>query len=181
MIMLHSREQTKKWQRYWANPLRLCCVVAVILALTSGAAAQKKQLVQIKTFDEKLVPYKNVEVSINNNEYFQIGSKGVAFVELLDTDFPLKTIKIKDTKLEAASWNFGKGIIEVIIRTRSHQFVPVVVHNQNGSPLSRLKVTFRGSKTTSGTTDSNGHVDIPLALDETIASHSQFSIPGHRP
>ena len=75
------------------------------LIAAAPAWAQKKQLVQVKGFDQQLVPFKNVEVSINNKEYFSLGNKGVAFVELLDTDFPLKSIKVKDEKLETASWN----------------------------------------------------------------------------
>ncbi len=93
-------------------------IFIIILFLSLPSWAQKKQLVQVKAFDQQLVPYKNVEVSINNKEYFSMGNKGVAFVELLDTDFPIKSIKIKDEKLETASWNYGKGIIEIIIRTQ---------------------------------------------------------------
>ena len=100
--------------------VNLCqSIFIVILLFSLPAWAQKKQLVQVKAFDQQLIPYKNVEVSINNNEYFSTGSKGVAFVELLDSDFPIKSIRIKDEKLETASWNFGKGIIEIIVRIRN--------------------------------------------------------------
>lgn len=179
--MLHGGELRKSWSGKAAAPSKVSCILLLILMLATAASAQKKQLVQVKTFDEKLVPYKNVEVSINNKDHFQIGAKGVAIVELLDTDFPIQSIKIKDTKLETASWNYGKGIIEVIIRTKSYQLVPLLVRNENDVPMPNIKVTFKGGKTTSVSTDTKGHVDIPLGLEETIVSHDQFSISGFRP
>ena len=104
-------------------------IFVLVLFLSLPSWAQKKQLVQVKVFDEQLVPFKNVEISINNKEYVSMGNKGISFVELLDTDYPLKSIKVKDEKLETASWNFGKGIIEIIIRTRSYQLVQVFCCN----------------------------------------------------
>src|SRR3990170_6584816 len=89
--------------------------------------AQNNQLVQIKTFDQQLQPYKNVQMSINGKDYFTVGNKGVAFVELEESDLPLKSIKMKDELLEAASWNYTKGIVEVIIRKKSYQLIEVVV------------------------------------------------------
>lgn len=157
-----------------------CLAVMIILLLGTSSFAQKKQMVQIKTFDPELAPYKNVEISVNNKEYITIGAKGVAFVELLDTDFPLKTIKIGDEKLEAASWNYSKGIIEVIIRTRTYKMAQVVVRDEKNNPLANLKVTFKGRKTTTSNSNNDGQFEIPLALDEKIISHDQFSTPDYR-
>lgn len=137
-------------------------------------------MVQVKTFDQQLVPFKNAEISINGKEYIAMGNKGVAFVELSDTDFPLKSIQIKDQKLEAASWNYSKGIIEVIIRNKNYQLVKVIVKDPNHAPLSNLRVTFNGKKTTQGTTNSEGEIEVPIALDEQINSKDQFSIHDYR-
>src|SRR5688572_19837878 len=87
-------------------------LVMLIIGATSSFA-QKKQMVQVKTFDQQLTPYRNVELSINGKDFVSIGAKGEAFIELLDSDIPLKSIRVKDEKLEAASWNYSKGIIEV--------------------------------------------------------------------
>src|SRR5687768_2139391 len=150
----------------------------LLLFLSLPSWAQKKQLVQVKVFDEQLVPFKNVEISINNKEFVSMGNKGVAFVELLDTDFPLKSIKIKDEKLETASWNFGKGIIEIIIRTRSYQLLEVFVRDKANVRQPNLSVTFKGSKATTARTDGEGKVEIMLGLDEKITTTDQFSISG---
>src|SRR5688500_7341832 len=81
-----------------------CLVFAMLLSLT--ALGQKKQLIQVKAFDQQLAPFKNIELSINGKEFVVIGVKGEAFTELHDADFPLKSIRVKDEKLEAASWNY---------------------------------------------------------------------------
>ena len=153
------------------------CLFIIILFLSLPAWAQKKQLVQVKAFDQQLIPYKNVDVSINNKEYFSMGNKGVAFVELLDTDFPIKSIKIKDEKLETASWNYGKGVIEIIIRPRSYQMVQVFVRDENNVRLPNLMVTFKGRKITTAQTDKDGKFEVPTALDERISTPMQFFIP----
>ena len=157
--------------------LRFCQAIFILfLFLSTPSWAQKKQLVQVKAFDQQLAPFKNVEVSINNKEYFSMGNKGVAFVELLDTDFPLKSIKIKDEKLETASWNYSKGIIEIIVRTRSFQLIQVVVRDESNVRISNLPVIFKGRKTTTAQTDKDGKFEVPLALDEKVTSPEQFSI-----
>lgn len=156
------------------------CGLAIILSIASCISlfAQNKQMVQVKAFDQQLVPYKNIEISVNNKEFFSVGNKGVVFIELQESDFPLKTISIKDDKLEAASWNYSKGIIEVIIRTRNYQMIGVIVKNESNASLPNLKVTFKGKTVTTSTTNQDGRLDIPLGLDEKINSHEQFSIPG---
>ena len=151
-------------------------IFVLVLFLSLPSWAQKKQLIQVKVFDEQLVPFKNVEISINNKEYVSMGNKGVAFVELLDTDFPLKSITVKDEKLETASWNFGKGIIEIIIRTKSYQLVQIFVRDENNVRQPNLSVTYKGTKPTTARTDGEGKIEIMLGLDEKITSPDQFSI-----
>ena len=157
-----------------------CLLAAMFFLACTWSLAQNKQMVQVKTFDQQLTAYKNIEISINNNDFFSVGSKGVAFVELADSDFPLKAIKVKDNKLEAASWNYSKGIIEIIIRTRSYDMLGVFVHNEHNMPLSNLKITFSGRTTTTAITNQDGRIEIPLALDEKINSHEQFAIRNFR-
>jgi len=158
-----------------------CGRVAIALVISFSSLAQKKQMVQVKVFDQQLTPSRNAEVSINNKEYFSVGNKGTAFIELLEDDFPLKSVKIKDEKFEAASWNFSKGILEVIIRVKNYQLARVVVRDGNNAPLTNLTVTFAGRKTTTATTGASGSFDIPLALDEKINAPEQFTVAGFNP
>jgi len=151
-----------------------------LLVVSLPVFAQKKQLAQVKTFDQQLVPFKNVEISINGKDYIKVGTKGEAFVELDETDLPLKSIKIKDEKLETASWNYSKGIIEVIIRNKSYQLIQIFVKNQNNVALGNVGVTFEGKKTTVASTNSDGMFEIPIALEEKISSPNQFTINDYK-
>src|SRR5690606_9539226 len=139
---------------------------------------QQTQLVQVKTFDEQLVPYKNIDISINGKDLLSIGNRGVAIIKLEESDLPIRTIKVNDDRLEAASWNLGKGILEVIIRNKTHQLVSVQL--QGPGSLSNLRVTFRGIKTANVVSDESGRIQIPLAFDEKIASNNQFTVSGYR-
>ncbi len=162
-------------QRRFAHAFQYLFVISCFCCHVSFA--QKQQSVQVKTFDQQLVPVKNIEISINNREYFPIGSKGVTFIELLETDFPLKSIGIKDEKFETASWNYSKGVLEVIVRPRSYKMVHVTLRDKNNIPLTNKKVTFKGRKISTVSSNAQGVFEIPLALDEKIQSHEQFAIP----
>jgi hypothetical protein len=63
-------------------------VFFTLYLITIPLWAQDTQLVQIKAFDQQLQPYKNVQMSINGKDYFTVGNKGVAFVELAENDLP---------------------------------------------------------------------------------------------
>lgn len=160
----------------WQRSKVYCGFFMLTWLIVIPSFAQKKQLVQIKTFDQQLTPYRNIEISLNGKGYFAVGNKGVAFVELSEEDFPLKTIAIKDEKLEAASWNYSKGTIEIIIRSKNYHLARVVIHDQNSMPISHAQVTFHGKKSTSGNTNKEGQLEIPVALDEKINSVNQFSV-----
>lgn len=147
------------------------------LIIQSLGIAQEKQTVQIKTFDQKLQVMKNVEISLNNKEYVSVGSKGVAIVELNAHELPIKTIKIGDDKLEAASWNFSKGIIEIIVRPKSYTLIHFVVRYPNGTPSSMSSISFKGSKTITVSTNQAGEFDLPLSLNDKINSPDQFLAP----
>src|SRR6187402_3077803 len=88
--------------------IRSCLLTAISFA-SLITQAQEKHSIQMKTFDQQLAPYTNIEVSVNEKEYVSMGAKGVAFIELTNTELPVKTIKIKNEQLEAASWNYSKG------------------------------------------------------------------------
>lgn len=154
-------------------------IISFLSAVTANG--QSKQMVQVKAFDQSLAPYRNIELSVNQKDFFSIGGQGVAFIELTESDFPLKSIRVKDERLEAASWNYSKGVIEVIIRTRSYHMISIVARTLDGAPLPNVKVTFKGKTTTATETKHDGRFEVPLGLDEKIHSHEQFSIADFRP
>jgi signal transduction histidine kinase len=154
-------------------------IVSLLLTITHCIYAQDKVSVQVKTFDQQLAPYRNIEISINAKDFINMSSKGVAFTELTESDLPIKSIHIRDDQLEAASWNYSKGTLEIIVRSKNYQVIRVVVKNENGVVLPNLKVTFRGRKTITAGTDRSGRLELPLALDEKFPAAGQFSVDGY--
>ena len=154
-------------------------IISLLLTLAHCVCAQDKVSLQVKTFNLQLDPYRNIEISINGKDFINMGSKGVAFTELAGSDLPIKSIHLRNDQLEAASWNYSKGTLEIIVRTKNYQVMHLVVKDENGVVLPGMKVTFRGRKTVTATTDRSGRLELPLALDEKISAASQFSIDGY--
>jgi len=157
--------------------------ILVLLILTAfailPARAQVRQLIQVKTFDEQLKPLKNVEVSINNKGFISTGNKGEVFIELLETELPVKTIKIKNDQYEPAAWNLSKSILEIVIRKKNYQVANVTIKDRNNVPVANVPITFQGKKTAQATSDAAGKLEIPLALDEKINTADQFTAKGY--
>lgn len=155
-------------------------VVAIALSITITGFAQEKQSIQVKTFDQKLQPLRNIELSINGKSFFSVGSKGIVFIELSNSELPIQTIKIKDEQLEPASWNFTKGVLEIVVRKKNYQLAHLVLRLPNGKPIALAQILFKGKKSVDVKTDAEGKFDVPLAIDERIASANQFEVKDYR-
>lgn len=152
----------------------------IFLIWVSTAYAQEKHMVQVKTYDQQLQPVRNIEVSINGQDYITISNKGVGFAYLSEHELPLKSVKIKSDDLEAASWNYSKGIVEIVIRKKNFRLIQVVIRNRDNTGVGNLKVEFKGQKPIVVLSNSEGRFEMPLALDEKITSADQFSIAGYK-
>ncbi len=173
IFQLQSRHQQSGVTR-----VRTLLTIVLCALCLFTVSAQETQTIQIRTFDQKLQPLKNIEVSLNGKDYISVGYKGVAIVEISSSELPVKSVKIKDEKLEAASWDFSKGVIEIIVRPKSYTMVHFVVQFPDGTRLAKSPVTYKGSKSLSLETDAAGELDIPVPLTEKITGATQFLIPG---
>ena len=79
------------------------------------AVAQETTLVQVKTYDINLKAIPNLQFSFDEVFYFSTEANGTAIVELSPDFLPPGEIYFKDAKLEAESWNYSKGILEIIV------------------------------------------------------------------
>ncbi len=154
-------------------------ITSLLLIMAHCVCAQDKVSVQVKTFDQKLEPYRDIEVSINGKDFINMGSKGVAFTELAVSDLPIKSIYIGNSQLQAASWNYSKGTLEIILQAKNYNVMHIVVKDEDGKVLPNLKVTFLGRKTITANTDRSGRLELPLALDEKLPAAGQFSVDGY--
>lgn len=164
--------------RVWYLSYRIVLSI-VFTYFISTAFGQNKQLVQVKTFDQQLSPFKNISVSINSGEYFQMDAAGSAYVELVETDLPVKSVAFKENELEAASWNYSKGVLQIIVRKKSYQLIKILAQFADNRPLSNTKIIFKGQQTVETVTNKDGNAEIPLAIGNNTASVNQFSVPGY--
>lgn len=156
---------------------RFCYLVMLLfLIFPFQSSAQDVQHAIIKTFDPALNKITNIEVSVNGKSFIPVGAKGEALVELQADDVPLRSIKIKDESLEVASWNYSRGVIEVIVRKKSYKTAVVYVQDTENKTIKNAAVTFKGMRTVTSTTDDDGKISLALALDEKISSAEQFAV-----
>ncbi|HEY0742924.1 MAG TPA: HAMP domain-containing sensor histidine kinase [Chryseosolibacter sp.] len=158
-----------------------CLALFLLLTNLIYLHAQDKHVVQIKTFDHQLKPLGNIEVSLNDKPFIAVNAKGSAFTELVDSDLPPKAVKIKNEELEAESWNYSRGVVEIIVRKKSFKVYLWSVRDQSNNVLPGLKVDFKGRKSHALVASSSGYFSIPLALDEKFTSVNQFTVPGYTP
>jgi signal transduction histidine kinase len=149
-------------------------LLAILMLFTQLAGGQDKVSLQVKTFDQNLNPLPNIQIGFNELDFFQVGSKGTAIVEINQSEIPIKAIRVRNEGLEAASWNLSRGTIEIIVRPLSYKVMHVSVRFADGTPLANYPVTFRGTKTISVTSDQSGKFDLPVAVHEDIRSADEF-------
>lgn len=142
--------------------------------------SQDKKSIQIKTFDQQLKPLPNLFVSINGSDFIPINNKGSAFAELPEKALPPEKIAIKDDALEAESWNYRKGILEIIIRKKDYRLATFTILTDKGEKVpGNLDVTFYGDRSTIDVaSNKNSTFKVPASLNENF-NENKFSIKGY--
>jgi signal transduction histidine kinase len=69
--------------------------------------------------------------------------------------------------------------LEVIIRKKTYQLLPLIVRDENNLPMANLKISVNCKKPVTLTTNAAGRIEIPLALDEKI-TEAQFAISDYK-
>jgi len=157
-------------------------LLAVLLLIfpVSLSMGQEKVMVQVKTFDAQLKAYPNVELSVNGREFIKINNKGVGFAELAEDELPPKSVRIRDEDLEPESWNYSKGVLEIIIRKKNFRLLLYNVRGMDQQPISNLDLTLSGAtRTWQIKTDAEGNFEIPLPLTEKEPAREGFSVKDH--
>jgi signal transduction histidine kinase len=146
------------------------------IMLCSPAIAQDKVSLRVKAFDQDLKPLPNIQIAFNELDYFEIGGKGATIIEIDQSEIPIKAVRVKDERFEAASWNLSKGTIEIIVRPVSYKVMHVSIRFPDGTPVPNTPLSFRGSTIINVTSDRSGNVDVPISLYENISSVEQFTV-----
>ena len=161
------------------NSKGLLLSLLILLLGMVGNEAFAQNAVQIKVRNENLDPFGNISISINGQQDIKIPSSGIAFSNLSDKEFPVKSIGLSDDKLEVATWNFSKGILEMTIRKKNYIDTEILLVDENGRPIIGQKILFNGSQKVNQVTNSKGSFKVPLAINEKINGIDQFSIEGY--
>ncbi len=155
-------------------------LLILLMCITAAVYSQDKATIQIKTFDESLQVLPNIELSVNRGAFVKTGQRGTAFVDLATTSLPPKTIELRNENLEAASWNFGKGVLEVIVRKKSYRIETYYLTRPDGERLGNTTVLFVGADTLRFTSDASGKLEIPLSKNEPTPGKEKFLVANRR-
>lgn len=160
--------------------IRVGLVVLAIHMLALSTLGQDKTAVQVKTFDEKLKAFPNVELSINGGSFIEIGSRGVGFTEVATRDLPPVSVTVKNDELEAASWNYSKGILEVVVRKKNYRLHTFRLQTAGGQILQNVEVSYFGKDTIKLRTNGRGSLEVPVPNENRKPGASQFAVQGYR-
>ena len=148
----------------------------LMLICLMPAIAQEKSLVQVKTFDLSLKSISNLQLSFDQQYYFATDADGSVIVEISNALLPPKIIYFKDTNLEAESWNYSKGILEIIVREKSFETYKLTLVDTVGRPLRNVVVKLDSDLPIEGISNSAGVVQLPIPVNFNLQNTALFSI-----
>src|SRR6187549_3117253 len=129
-----------------SNYVRIKLVfVLFILIIAHSSYAQENVLIQIKTFDQQLKPLTNLSVSLNGKEFIAI-EKTTTFHEVNKNDLPPKSVVINKDEMEAESWTYSKGVLEIMIRKKNYKVYSISLRSSDLKPVNKKEVKFSGLK-----------------------------------
>ena len=174
----HAKDNRNSIMRARINAMFFYRIVLSVLLLVciKPALAQEQSLVQVKTFDLSLKSIANLQLSFDQQYYFTTGDDGSVIVEINNILLPPKTIYFKDSNLEAESWNYSKGILEIIVRAKSFETYELTFVDTVGNPLRNVVVKLDSDLPIEGVTNSAGVVQLPIPINLDLQNTALISI-----
>ena len=158
---------------------KLILSVLFLLCIKS-AMAQESTLVQIKTFDLNLKSISNLVLSLDNQNYFSTEADGSIIIEVSNALLPPKIIYFRDVDLEAESWNYSQGVLEIIVRKKSFETYQLTVVDTSGLILDNVIVKLNADIPVEGTTNNRGVVQLIIPVELNLQQPGLFKIIGYR-
>lgn len=153
---------------------------AVIIVISSSANSQDKVNLLVKVYDLQLNPVPNIGIAMDETEPFTTDSEGMAFVVVPESSIPPIHIEISDEKLEAESWNYSKGTLEVIIRNKNYRELRIKILDADYNILPGININIPPMKQLTLTSDSKGLISLLLPISIQIEDPDLFHIEGYR-
>lgn len=147
--------------------------------LFNYANGQEVVNVLLKVYDIELNPYPNIEIVLDRKISFTTDANGIALAEVPKVSLPPTRIDVSDQKLEAESWNYSKGTLEIILRKKNYKQLQIKITDKNENIIKGIKVHISTSTPNTLTTDALGSISFLLPNTEDINSPSLFQIDGY--
>ncbi|MTI20822.1 hypothetical protein E1176_07305 [Fulvivirga sp. RKSG066] len=154
-------------------------LVCFFVAFAIASYAQDTRLVQVKLLDKSMRPVTEMQFSFDEVKRYTSNDKGVVMVKVEESQLPPKNVYVYNESLEAESWNYSKGVLEIIIRQRTSKTVRGVVRNQLNEPIPNLPVTLGKVNQRKTTTDIYGEFEFTVPLDFNEKVVSAYNFPGY--
>jgi signal transduction histidine kinase len=161
-------------------PIKRTISLLVVVLAFLVTNAQDQTMIQLKTLDNQLKPYPGLHISLNLGKAHLVDDLGVAFVEVNSTDLPPKVVTIQDPKLEVESWNFSKGILEVVIRPKTYQQITALVQDQKNQPLAGVTVVYNTDVPIIAVSNDQGIISMNIPLAHNLNRSNLFQVNGYR-
>lgn len=161
------------------NRTRCLSLTMILWLMALIALAQETTLVQIKTLNKNLKPIPNLELSLDKIIYFKTKRNGVLFRELNENLLPPKVIYIANESLEAESWNYSNGVLEIVIRKKVFDIYKVTLIDTKGIKVAGVKVTLNLDKPIEAISNRNGEVDLSIPIHFKRDISKLFNIRGY--
>lgn len=156
-------------------------IFAISFCTVTFLQAQDTINVLVKVYDLELIPISNLEITIQDAGLIQTNTEGISFILIPEVSLPPSQISISDQKLEVESWNYRKGMLEIIVRKKNYREITIKIINlKNNKPLSDIKVNVNSIRATPLISDANGNIILLLPNFVQINDTDLFSIEGYR-
>ncbi|TDI69469.1 MAG: hypothetical protein E2O88_05065, partial [Bacteroidetes bacterium] len=136
--------------------------ILLVMCIVGQTWAQDQTMIQLKALDQQLQPYPRLKISINHGAPNKLDAQGLAFIDIDDKELPPMSITVTDELLEVESWNFSKGILEIVIRPKTYKNITAVLRDEKNQPLNGIKVVFQAKEPIISTSNVHGVISMSI-------------------
>ena len=162
------------------NFLRVIAIYFFAFFSVIASYAQENTNIQVKVYDQELIAIPNLEIKVADSDLFTTNSKGIGFISLPESSLPPSLVVVSHQTLEVESWNYSKGILEIIIRKKSYrQLIIKVLDSKSRSGLPGLQVMLVANDSIIILiSDDKGIISFALPVSQSLENPSAFSVDG---
>lgn len=154
--------------------------ILLLMGAVGQTWAQDQTMIQLKALDQQLQPYPRLKISINQGLPNKLDSQGLAFFDIESKELPPRSITVLDDQLEVESWNFSRGILEIVIRPKTYKKISIILRNDKSRPLQGIKVVFQAEEPVISTSNASGIVAMSVPIHEDLNKTNHFIVEGYQ-